>query len=512
MFREALAPLAAHRRREGLTAVVSTEPAERALAALPRRPACIVLVGDEQAARDGSATKRAASAKEDPPWRVPSPRKPFYRWMETQRRTFAADAAFGDLDGDGVPDVPVGRLPVRTADELRLVIDKIIRYERRPVGADDLRLPIWSGSAMYGEVLDRLAAGLLVSTLDRKAPPWVQPWVMIAEPSHPLAGVLAEQPGAMLDQVRRGGLMTLLIGHADRTSFQAALAPGLAKGRPTTIELTAERAARELAGGQAASPMVILACSTGDFAGEGPCLAEALLLARGGPVAVIAATTESHPLPNAYTGRAMLEQFSQGYRRLGSWLLAAQRQAATMRDVVLELALLDVEGKLDERLDVARLQRDQLLLYAILGDPATRIRLPQPMDLAVEPAGRGWRWRATPPSTEAKVIDVSLRPLESTVPVDSPALRSPAASAPGPASAPAIAPASGPTSLPGAERLRDLHRQANAGWTFHPLPLPAGAAAWQGEVDREGVLRVLAAEGEKLYVGTARLERPKASP
>ena len=42
-----------------------------------------------------------------------------------------ADPLFGDLDGDGVPDVPVGRLPVRTGAELDLVIDKILRYESR---------------------------------------------------------------------------------------------------------------------------------------------------------------------------------------------------------------------------------------------------------------------------------------------------------------------------------------------------------------------------------------------
>lgn len=39
------------------------------------------------------------------------------------------DALFTDLDGDYIPDVPIGRLPVRTLDELQNVIDKILTYQ-----------------------------------------------------------------------------------------------------------------------------------------------------------------------------------------------------------------------------------------------------------------------------------------------------------------------------------------------------------------------------------------------
>lgn len=42
-----------------------------------------------------------------------------------------SDAAFGDLDEDGIPDIPVGRLPVRTVDELRFMINKIVTFEQR---------------------------------------------------------------------------------------------------------------------------------------------------------------------------------------------------------------------------------------------------------------------------------------------------------------------------------------------------------------------------------------------
>ncbi|MEM7358156.1 MAG: C25 family cysteine peptidase [Pseudomonadota bacterium] len=41
------------------------------------------------------------------------------------------DSLYGDLDGDGVPDVPVGRLPVRNQQELAYIVEKINDYTAR---------------------------------------------------------------------------------------------------------------------------------------------------------------------------------------------------------------------------------------------------------------------------------------------------------------------------------------------------------------------------------------------
>ncbi|TVQ28776.1 MAG: hypothetical protein EA370_16090 [Wenzhouxiangella sp.] len=45
-----------------------------------------------------------------------------------------ADALFVDLDDNGVPDLPIGRLPVRTEAELAAVIGKTLDYASRPSG------------------------------------------------------------------------------------------------------------------------------------------------------------------------------------------------------------------------------------------------------------------------------------------------------------------------------------------------------------------------------------------
>ena len=42
-----------------------------------------------------------------------------------------SDAKYGDLDGDDVPDIPIGRLTVRTPEELGFVVEKIRDYQSR---------------------------------------------------------------------------------------------------------------------------------------------------------------------------------------------------------------------------------------------------------------------------------------------------------------------------------------------------------------------------------------------
>jgi hypothetical protein len=50
------------------------------------------------------------------------------RWMKT-----ASDDWFADFNGDGLPGIAVGRIPVRTAADADAVVAKILRYDQAPV-------------------------------------------------------------------------------------------------------------------------------------------------------------------------------------------------------------------------------------------------------------------------------------------------------------------------------------------------------------------------------------------
>jgi hypothetical protein len=76
----------------------------------------------------------AGDATSDPRNYLRDPARDFVptKTVDTRYLETASDDWFADFDGDGVPEMAVGRLPVRTAAEAATVVDKIIGYEEAP--------------------------------------------------------------------------------------------------------------------------------------------------------------------------------------------------------------------------------------------------------------------------------------------------------------------------------------------------------------------------------------------
>jgi hypothetical protein len=74
---------------------------------------------------------------------LPNPIPPYLAWVDPWQGEVPADARYGDLDGDGVPDVAVGRLAVNTLAEAQTVVDKLIGYDEM------LRRQPWQHRALF---------------------------------------------------------------------------------------------------------------------------------------------------------------------------------------------------------------------------------------------------------------------------------------------------------------------------------------------------------------------------
>ncbi len=68
---------------------------------------------------------------------------PYLDWVDTVQGETPSDTAFGDLDGDRLPEIAVGRLAVNTLAEAQAVVDKIITYD------ESARVEAWQKRAVF---------------------------------------------------------------------------------------------------------------------------------------------------------------------------------------------------------------------------------------------------------------------------------------------------------------------------------------------------------------------------
>jgi hypothetical protein len=140
-----------------------------------------------------------------------------------------SDALLVDLDADGVPDLPIGRLPVRTPAELAAVIEKTLDYANRPIErtgviAADRQEPGLSFSAQAQGLVVELGADWSI------APAFVD--------QLDIAGARSELIGA----INAGVALTAYVGHSAATtwSFDGLLTSGdignlVNSGWPTVV-------------------------------------------------------------------------------------------------------------------------------------------------------------------------------------------------------------------------------------------------------------------------------------
>lgn len=475
MFVEALDPLVEHRRSQGYEAVVSTESPSDALQHLGRAPASILLVGDHH------------DFALDEPWCVPTFRLASSYYYPNRVPLYSCDLLFGDLDGDGTPDVPVGRIPVRTAEELAAVVEKIVWYETRPPTLDDLRLPVWAGKPDYGAQIDNMVAAFLLSTLAARAHGWEEFWVLTADEQHPLSCKPQDEARVFVEQLQRGGALVAMMGHgldhffqSRRSIAQLSVEPPRGHGFSTYMAETL------LSQGRPAPPLFIFACYCGNFSSARPSLAETFLKQPGGPVAVVAATDRSHPLMNYYSGVCLLEATGDGTKRLGDLWLDVQRSALKQRNAMLERLTISLDKDVAVPSDLDEIRRTHVLMYAVLGDPAMPLRLPERLEVTVERSrgSRGWHWRAEKP-LGATALHVGLRP--------------------------PLGPFERSSKRLTRQQALDRLARANGRFVFSTLEQLDVDQPWEGVVTGEGTLRFVAMSDKALYVATVELKAESTS-
>jgi hypothetical protein len=131
---------------------------------------------------------------------------------------------------------------------------------------------------------------------------------------------------------------------------------------------------------------IFLACYTGAFDLPYDCLAEQMLRAPGGPVAVLAGSRVTMPYAMAVFGNGLMaEYFQQRPATLGEVILHAKRQTMDEDPNRVDRKLLDLLARTmnpnPQSLREERLEHVQL--FNLLGDPLLRLKYPQGIELDV---------------------------------------------------------------------------------------------------------------------------------
>lgn len=346
LFVPALADLIALRRSQGMEVAVADLQAiydafdgrptpdaihaylQQAYTTWSPRPAYLLLVGD------GTFDPKGYRPDSNPTW-LP----PYLADVDPWMGETAADNRYALLDGDGdrLPDLLVGRLPVNTISETQIVVAKIVGYETDPSPGG------WNGNMVFvagaGDEAGDFAAHAQKLASAFIQPPFTARPIYFAPPVTPVA----DTQQAIRAGWNAGAGLLLYDGHASVRQWDAArlfhrddVAALSNAGRlPVVLEMT---------------------CFTGMFhEAGGTTLDESLLRAAGGgAVAVWGAT-----------GLGV----STGHQQLAAGFLASvlQGQGGTVGAGTLSgrLALLSSGSSALDLLDT----------FTLLGDPATRLNL-----------------------------------------------------------------------------------------------------------------------------------------
>jgi len=299
---------------------------------------------------------------------------------------FISDALYGDLDDDGLPDVPVGRYPTRNGSTLQGMFRKTLAFEKQDLSPRWFRTVIWSGAKGYHPEMYKIT-----TTLSREGlPKWLDVFLISGNVDSAFSAFPPDQPGIFLEETASPAFLSLIVSHG---SFRS-VTPTQFEGKEIFLSnehINAFRSEKSL------GPLFMVGCDSGKFNvpdTEDISLAEAFQRHPGGPGSVIAASGPTSPLTNYFFATGMIRAMEDHPERVGDLLLNIQRRLGKKgKRTLAEMAKADPlamhilpavpEGE-KSHLYIPGLVLSESLEYNLLGDPSSPLRQPQPMECVVK--------------------------------------------------------------------------------------------------------------------------------
>jgi hypothetical protein len=312
-----------------------------------------------------------------PPNTVPT----FMRKADYLDEIAASDNPYACLGTGEIPDLMVGRLPADNIAELKTMVDKFIAYETNlKPGAWRRKMNFIAGEGRFGPIFDSLLEGIFVEILSRELPYTFDVTVTYAQPESPYCYVFSEFSDKVIERLNEGCLVFTYVGHGSPRSLDDLYFNG------QRFPIFRSEEARKADVGVGNPLMIVIACSTGYFDdARYDCLGEEVIKTAKGPIAFIGASRVSQPYSNAILGlefiHALFKQDNENVtsapkcRTIGELFREAKRAVVedSNKEIRQQLEQLREAIRILPPNKAAKQCREQMLLYNLFGDPASRL-------------------------------------------------------------------------------------------------------------------------------------------
>src|SRR5262245_2192982 len=298
----------------------------------------------------------------------------------------ASDNWYADLDDDQLPDLAIGRLPADTPAEVARMVKKILAYEQSAdFGPWRERVNLIAGVGGFSPILDTVLETATSKLLTSGIPAGYETRMTYGSWRSPYCPDPRLFHATAVERHNEGCLFWIYIGHGSPAALDQVSVPG---ERFHIFDVDDCRELHAQGGGPIA---LMLACYTAAFDQPQDCLAEQLLKAEGGPVAVYGGSRVTMPYAMGGMGTAMMDQYFKA-RALtcAEIILAAKRKTMAQideKDALANLSrvLLDgVAAVISPSRDLLEAERrEHLHLFQLIGDPMLRMTYPAEIALNV---------------------------------------------------------------------------------------------------------------------------------
>lgn len=299
-------------------------------------------------------------------------------------RKCATDRPYGDFDGDGYPDLAIGRFPSNELTVIQRVVARTIHYETKlEPGLWQRQCALIAGEARFSPVIDRAIEGVFTRVIKETLPLGYDVDLTYANPSSPYCYPPEGFADRVVERLNEGALVMAYIGHGSKRSVDQLTVAGK-NGQPAKrYRVLDVRDLPRLRKGGPPPIVFAIACWNGNYDGKQQSIGEEMFAAEGGPVAFFGASRISHPVHNGLLAKELIAELFLPERapRLGPALDRARKALATGRGGGKRDAIRDQVLALAEVMVGPKVIKDEMPrhvdMYNLFGDPALRVAVPR---------------------------------------------------------------------------------------------------------------------------------------